>query len=198
MKRNVEENPRKNHVNILKYFPPKSTSHIPLAALASVDTEVMKVMMETSKAKSKRKGQHYHKYTQKMRAATEEPALEKGIPSAKRFLLESYILILTKALFVTSRMPTLYVLEKKESNSKKDTPVFVMVQYYISKLRKKGVINSRIVISAATGILMSQNRISLSQFGSHITLTVSWAKSFLRRMHFMKRCGTTFLSSSNN
>ena len=67
-----------------------------------------------------------------------------------------------------------------------------MVQYYISKLRERGgVINSKIVISSAKGILLSQNRTSLSEFGGHITLTVSWAKSLLRRMNFTKRRGTT-------
>ena len=67
-----------------------------------------------------------------------------------------------------------------------------MVQYYISKLRERGaVINSRIIISSATGILLSQSRTSLSEFGGHITLTVAWAKSLLRRMHFTKRRGTT-------
>ena len=35
------------------------------------------------------------------------------------------------------------------------------------------------------------DRTLLAEYGGHVTLTVSWAKSLLKRMHFTKLRGTT-------
>ena len=67
-----------------------------------------------------------------------------------------------------------------------------MVQQYILKLRETGsVINTADVISGARGILQSQDRTRLAEFGGPATLTTTWAKSLLRWMNFTKRQGTT-------
>ena len=67
-----------------------------------------------------------------------------------------------------------------------------MVQQYIQRIREMGgVINTAIVISSAKGILMSQDRTRLVEFGGPATLTPAWAKSLLKRMKFSKRRGTT-------
>ena len=67
-----------------------------------------------------------------------------------------------------------------------------MVQQYILKLRETGsVINTAVVISGARGILQSQDRTRLAEFGGPATLTTAWTKSLLRRMNFTKTRGTT-------
>ena len=67
-----------------------------------------------------------------------------------------------------------------------------MVQQYIHKLRQKGCcINKAIVISGARGILKSQDKTRLAEFGGPATLTPAWAKSLLKCMNFTQRWGTT-------
>ena len=53
-----------------------------------------------------------------------------------------------------------------------------------------GVINTRIVMAAAEGIVMKLNKKHLIQFGGHIDITPGYAQSLLRRMDFVKRKGT--------
>lgn len=67
-----------------------------------------------------------------------------------------------------------------------------MVQEYVQRLRENGsVINTAIVRAAAEGILLSQDRTRLQQFGGPATLSCTWAKSLLKRMNFVQRRGST-------
>ena len=54
-----------------------------------------------------------------------------------------------------------------------------------------GVINTAIVIAAATGMLQKRDPASLASNGGHITLKKSWAKYFLQTMNYVKRKSTT-------
>ena len=54
-----------------------------------------------------------------------------------------------------------------------------------------GVANTRIVISAATGILQRKDPSILRCNGGHIDLQKSWAKYLLKKMDFVKRRVTT-------
>ena len=66
------------------------------------------------------------------------------------------------------------------------------VQQYILKLIETGsVINTAVVISGERGILQSQDRTRLAEFGGPATLTTAWAKSLLRCMNFTNTRGTT-------
>ena len=56
---------------------------------------------------------------------------------------------------------------------------------------KGGVVNTSIVKAAARGMLMSQERLRLAEFGGPATLTTAWAKSLLKRMNYTQRRGTT-------
>uniref|UniRef100_A0A1X7SG32 DDE-1 domain-containing protein n=1 Tax=Amphimedon queenslandica TaxID=400682 RepID=A0A1X7SG32_AMPQE len=56
---------------------------------------------------------------------------------------------------------------------------------------KGGVVNTSIVKAAAWGILMSQERLRLAEFGGPATLTTAWAKLLLKRMNYTQRRGTT-------
>ena len=53
-----------------------------------------------------------------------------------------------------------------------------------------GVVNQRIVIAAATGIVKHHDRSLLSEYGGHITLSRCWSESLMRRMGFVRRKGT--------
>ena len=67
-----------------------------------------------------------------------------------------------------------------------------MVRCYIGRMRKKGgVINTSIVKAGARGILMSQEKSKLAEFGGPATLTTALAKSLLKRMNYTQRWGNT-------
>ena len=58
------------------------------------------------------------------------------------------------------------------------------VQEYIQKLHEHGcAVNTTVVITAARGL----TRIIISVCGGPATLSVSWSKSLLKRMNFIKR-----------
>ena len=66
------------------------------------------------------------------------------------------------------------------------------VQAYIRKVCEGGgTISSRVVIAAPRGILLRCEKHKLQEFGGHINLNVHWAQSFLSRMNFVQRKGTT-------
>ena len=50
--------------------------------------------------------------------------------------------------------------------------------------------NSRIIISAAKGFLIAEDRTLLAENGGPITLTKAWAVSLMKRMGLVKRKGT--------
>ena len=63
------------------------------------------------------------------------------------------------------------------------------IKCYIRALRDAGgVVNTAIVLAAATGILQRKDPTSL---GGHIILKKSWAKYLLKMMDFVKRRATT-------
>ena len=66
------------------------------------------------------------------------------------------------------------------------------VEAYVKKVREGGgTISARVVMAAARGILLSCEKHKLQEFGGHVNLTVHWAQSFLSRMNFVQRKGTT-------
>ena len=66
------------------------------------------------------------------------------------------------------------------------------IKRYITTMRDAGgVVNTRIVIAAATGILQRKDPSILHCNGGHIDLQKSWAKYLLKKMDFVKRRATT-------
>ena len=62
------------------------------------------------------------------------------------------------------------------------------VQYYVLKLREYGCpVDTYLVVAAAKGITQAMDRTRLAEAGGPATLTISWAKSLLKRMNFTKR-----------
>ena len=67
-----------------------------------------------------------------------------------------------------------------------------MVKAYIKSVCEAGgSVYSQVVIAAARGILTSLHKIKLQEFGGHIDLTRQWTHSFLTRMNYVQRKGTT-------
>ena len=61
------------------------------------------------------------------------------------------------------------------------------VQEYILKLREHGcAVNTTVVIAAARGLSRMIDRTRLSECGGPAKLSVSWAKSLLKRMNLQK------------
>ena len=68
---------------------------------------------------------------------------------------------------------------------------FKKVQVYIASLREaRGVVNTAIVIAAATGIVRRHNSNLLATNGGDIVLTKHWARYMLQRMGYVKRKAT--------
>ena len=66
------------------------------------------------------------------------------------------------------------------------------VQKYVTVLRDNGaMIKSQIVIAAAKGILIGNDKTLLAENGGSIGISKTWAKSLLKRMNFVKRRGST-------
>lgn len=65
------------------------------------------------------------------------------------------------------------------------------IKDYCMELRKNGgVLNTKILLCAARGIVMFHDKTLLTDFGGHIDLNRSWAISFLNRLGFSRRVGT--------
>jgi hypothetical protein len=67
---------------------------------------------------------------------------------------------------------------------------------YLRNLRAAGgIVNSRIAIAAAKGIVMSKEKTLLAQYGGGLILDKAWATSILRRLDMVKRKGTKGVKS---
>ena len=106
---------------------------------------------------------------------------ESTVRSIKRQYLKHKTLHRNDELPHKPRGPPLVLGEKMDR----------MVQSWVRKVRiEGGVINTRIVMAAAQGIMSTVDRKSLAKHGGHITITNDWGRSLLRWMNFVKRKGT--------
>ena len=71
------------------------------------------------------------------------------------------------------------------------------VMSYIYNLRREvgAVVNAKIVIAAAKGIVKARNKHLLDKNGGHATLGRGWVKSLFKRMNFVRRKKTTAAKS---
>ena len=75
--------------------------------------------------------------------------------------------------------------------------LYEIVKKYVLSLRERGgAVNSAIVLAGARGIVKCLERTRLREYGGHVELTTSWAKSLLKRMNFTKCKATTKLGMS--
>ena len=67
-----------------------------------------------------------------------------------------------------------------------------VVQKYVRQMRLcGGVVNTTVIVAAATSLMLEKNKSALSEYGGHIKINSSCAKSLLHRMRFVKRKGTS-------
>ena len=71
------------------------------------------------------------------------------------------------------------------------------VQQYVKALRKAGTpVSVPVMLAAAEGVIMANNRSLLSKYVGHIQLNRPWAVSMLCRMGFVQRRGSTQTKAS--
>ena len=179
------------------------SARVPSLAIAAANREVQALIAEKEN-RSKKRGP-YTVFTARERAKIGKYAAEHGVAAARRWYLAQEGIKLNESTIRGFKRRYLQELSKKPDVpisalylKKRGRPVLlgekmdVMVQEYVEKLwQNGGVISTDIVKSGARGILQSLDRTSLSEYGGHVTLSTAWAKSLLRRMHYVKRRGTT-------
>jgi len=183
---------------------------IPSSAIKAANTAVRDALIEKEAPKAKR-GRYQH-YSDKERAEIAKRATEFGITATIRHYASLYP---TRGEIPVSNVATwkakylkelkIHVQENKQDliidklpNKKRGRPLLLgkelddYVVLYIKHLRSSGaVVNTAIVMAAATGMAQFCDSNLLSINGGPISITKSWAKSLLSRMHFVKRCATT-------
>ena len=151
----------------------------------------------------------YHTYSSEERAVIGKYATENGISAARRVFSRKLGMKISNSTI--SGMKAAYKQEaaRKRELEEEDEVVELpekkrgrhvllgerldkCVQEYVLKVRERGcAVNSALVVAGARGIVESLDRSRLAEYGGHVTLTVSWARSVLKRLNFTKRRATT-------
>ena len=182
---------------------------VPPDAIRSMNREVEKVVTEPNKTQQTRGP--YVKFTASQKALIGKRAAEHGVTSSIRHFSKKYPEFNLKETTVR-RFKKEYLAELKKrhrdtagENSVTELPskkvgrptllgkdLEEKLRAYITVLREDGaVVNTKITIASARGVILSHDANLLRENGGHIELTKCWAKSFLQRMGFVKRKGTT-------
>ncbi len=165
--------------------------------------------VEKSKKRSKKRGSYYE-YSPEVRAVIGKYAAANGLSAASRYFsrkLKHPVSISTVASMKKMYAEELEIRRRKSAGTgtaeitalqkKRGRPLLLgdidsRVQTYLKKLRDSGgVINSRIVMSAAKGLVLYYNPSLLKEKGGHVELSRNWALSLLERMQYVKRKGST-------
>ena len=178
---------------------------VPSLAIVAANKEVRQLTSKSLRGS-------YHKYTSKERADIGRYAPSNGVQAAKlKFSREMQVKINESTVRLFKNQYKLE-LEAKRAGAEleSDTTISVlnvkkrgrklllgdktdlMVQKYIADIRRVGgAVSTAIVRAGARGILLSQDRTRLAEFGGPATLSKAWATSLLKRMNFTKRRSTT-------
>ena len=195
-------------MSLLKYFKPvlpsSAQTGIGESATLAANKEVEKI---TEPPSTSRKRKQYATYTEEDRGKIGRYAAENGnVATLKRFkseykdLVESTVRSFKKkylAAVAEKRAAQDYTEVSAIPSLKRGRPLTLgeidgEVQQYLRALRAAGTpVNSAIVIASAKGIVMTKNRSLLAEYGGHIVLTSSWAKSLLIRMGMVYRKAST-------
>ena len=140
-----------------------------------------------------------------MRAEIGRYASINGVPAASATFSNKLGVRVSKS--TVNVMKKAYLEKKRRTGSgavttlspkKRGRPILLgahidkQVQLYLKKIREHGgVITASVVVAAARGILMAQDKSLLAEFGGHITLSRHWAYHLLNRMNFVRRKATT-------
>ena len=167
--------------------------------------------MQQSEKRSKNRG-HYYEYSPEVRATIGKYAAANGLSAASRYFskkLKHPVSISTVASMKKMYAEEREIRRRKSAGTgtdhqeitalqkKRGRPLLLgdidsQVQTYLKKVRDSGgVINSRIVMSAARGLVLYYNPSLLKEKGGHVELSRNWALSLLERMQYVKRKGST-------
>ena len=162
------------------------------AAIRSGNAEVRQCVTTSGQPVVQRSGQpqHYNSYIPSQKATIGKFAVENGVMAVKRKFSAKLKLNINKS--TVRRFKTAYLEERRRKREFDDSDgeikelhprkrgrevllgekMDTMVQCYITKIREKGgVVNTCIVKAGARGILMSQEKSMLAEYGGPATLT---------------------------
>ena len=186
------------------------SSKIPSSSIRAANQEVKPLLVpDQAVGKTQKRGQ-YKKYTAQEKAKVAKRAAECGVTNSIRHFASEFstrplnegtvrvwVKHYKKELSVRKRGNKSMDVEALESK-KRGRPLLLgteldsRVQEYVKALREFGaVINTRIVMAAAEGIVKNFDCNLLLSNGGHIICGKHWAKNFLTRMGFVKRRANT-------
>lgn len=184
---------------------PVATESISEEEVAACNKEV-----ETAIVKNERQTKQYCSYSAKERASIGRYAAQHGPTAAARHfskLLGHPVPESTARKFRNLYRTELETNRKRHAESlpsiselppkKRGRPLLIgdfdsPVQDYIRMLRLSGgVVNARLVVAAAIGLIAARNRSLLVEYGGNLNPDKGWAQSLLRRMGYVKRKAST-------
>lgn len=180
------------------------------------NSEVEKTIHAARSKESKKRGS-YHQYSPEIRAAIGKFASINGVSACSRHFsrqLKHYVSTSTVLSIKKSYLEEKKCRDREEGDHARQEitklpsktrgrPLLLgdidsKVQAYLKKTRESGgVINSRIVMSVARGLVLYFNPSLLRENGGHVELNRNWALSLLERMHYVKRKGSTARSKES-
>ena len=184
------------------------SKQLPSSCIESANQQVEELAKQTTIVGKSGKRGPYKKYSPKERAEVANYATLHGTSAAIRHFKarfpdlkwttvndwkEAMLKAASKAA-IDGQLKKITELEEKKRGRPSLLPdsVITDIKCYIRAVRDAGgVINTAIVLAAATGILQRKDPTSLQCNGGHIILKKSWAKYLLKTMKFVKRRATT-------
>ena len=184
---------------------------IPSSTIAALNKDVEKELSTTSTAESGDKRGPYSKLTPGQKAMIGKRAAVYGVTASMRYFKNKYPDMELKETSVR-RFKNSYLCKVKQKrkiddedteteelpSKKRGRPTLLsedverQLKAYLVALREKGgVVNTAITIASASGIVTKKDSNLLDINGGPICLSKPWAKSFLERIGFVKRKGTT-------
>lgn len=183
---------------------------VPSSIISAVNKEVEEVLEKGSRPKERG---HYAKFTPSQRALIGKRAVEHGVTASMRYFQAKYPDMDLKETSVR-RFKDIYIRELRQKRAllpdvadiqidelptkKRGRPTLlleeleVQLKAYLTTLRDNGgVVNTAITLASARGFVIKKDSNLLAENGGHLSLGKNWAKSFLRRVGFVKRKGTT-------
>ena len=186
---------------------------LPTRAISMANAEVNKTL---SRASDSKKRGSYRKYSPKTRAAIGMYASMNGVSATSRLYSRKLKNNVSTSTVLSIKKS---FVEERKTRQENDEPYDEItelpvkprgrplllgkldqkVQCYLKKVRESGgVVNSRIVRSAAKGLVSYFNPSILVENGGHVDLSQNWALSLLERMNYVKKKGTTAKSKESD
>ena len=144
---------------------------------------------------TKRRRKEYKSYDDQTRLDIAKSAIAIGpAKTARKFAINESTVRSIKTRYL--RLKRLGQEPTSLPNSPRGKPCMLgdldeKIQLYIKAARENGAaVSTRIVMSAAEGIVTKFARHRLASYGGHIEITKTWARSLLRRMGYTQRKGT--------